>query len=75
MVYIHNNRTLNELGYRMLIPVHDEIIGEAPVENAKRCGEIVCELMIKAAAQKVSVPMKVDAEITDRWYGEEVEFD
>lgn len=75
MISIYNNEELKNLGYRMLIPVHDEIIGEAPIENAKRAGEIVCKLMIEAAAKRISVPMKVDAEITDRWYGEEVEFE
>lgn len=75
MIAIHNDLLLTEWGYRMLIPVHDEIIGEAPLENAKKCADRVCELMIQAAASKISVPMKVDAEITERWYGKEVVFD
>lgn len=75
MVAIHNDPQLTEWGYKMLIPVHDEIIGEAPMENAQKCGERVCELMIGAANSKITVPMKVDAEITERWYGKEVVFD
>lgn len=73
MIAIYNDPQLREWGYRMLIPVHDEIIGECPEENAKKCADRVCELMVKAANSKISVPMKVDAEITTKWYGKEVE--
>lgn len=63
---------LRELGYRMLLQVHDEIIGEAPKETAKQCGEIVCEVMAKVTEDTISVPMKVDAEYTERWFGEDI---
>lgn len=73
MIAIYENQELRDLGYEMLIPVHDEIIGEVPVENAKRCGEIISKLMIDAAVSRCSVPMKVDPAFFYKWYGEEVE--
>lgn len=72
MISIYENQELRDMGYEMLIPVHDEIIGEVPVENAKRCGEIISQLMIDAAKDRCSVPMKVDPAFFYKWYGEEV---
>lgn len=50
-----------------------EVIGECPIENAKKCAERVSYLMIESAKEKISVPMKCDAEITKVWYGESLE--
>jgi len=72
MVAIGQNEELKELGFRLLLTVHDELIGESPVETAKRCGEIMVDLMLKAA-NLISVPMKCDVEFTEVWYGDEVE--
>lgn len=68
MLAISRDKRLAKLGYKLLLPVHDELIGEADEKNAVECGKIVCELMIKAS--QLSVPMKVDCEITKCWYGE-----
>lgn len=72
MIAVHNDEQLREWGYRLLLQVHDELIGESPIENARKCGERICQLMVDVAKDVISVPMKVDAEITDRWYGVEV---
>ena len=72
MIAIHNDPVLKELGFHLVLQVHDEVIGECPIENAKKCAERVPELMIKAAESKISVPMKVDAEVTKVWYGESI---
>ena len=71
MVLIGNSKELEELGYKMLLTVHDEVIGEAPKEQALKCAVIIKELMLQAS-QGIQVPMAVDAEITERWYGEDV---
>ena len=60
MLLIGQNEELKQLGFRMKFPVHDEIIGECPFENRKRCGELMSSLMIQAGAEKVIVPMKCD---------------
>lgn len=72
MIKIGSNKRLRELGFRMLLTVHDEIIGEAPKETALESGEIMMQLMIEAPGDKITVPMKVEAEYTDRWFGEDI---
>lgn len=75
MCCIWNDQRLKDLGFKILITVHDEIIGECPVENAQKAAEILSEDMINSARDKVCVPMKCDAEITKAWYGEQIKFD
>lgn len=70
-ILIGKDKQLKEWGYGLLFSVHDELIGEAPLVNALKCKKRVTELMLKAA-YKVSVPMKVDMEITKKWYGEDI---
>jgi DNA polymerase I-like protein with 3'-5' exonuclease and polymerase domains len=33
MIKIHNDEVLKRLGFRLSIAVHDELIGECPIEN------------------------------------------
>lgn len=73
MIAIHNDEELKAMDCHILIPVHDELIVECPEEHAKACAERVSKLMVAAAKEKVSVPMKCDAEITYAWYGDPVE--
>lgn len=76
MLYCAQNEELTRLGFRMLFPVHDEIIAEAPKETAKRCGELMSEMMVKAAAKLCpSVPFKCDVEFLERWGGDSLECD
>ena len=39
MILVDNDERLKELGFRLLIPVHDELIAECPEENVKECSE------------------------------------
>lgn len=75
MVMIGTNQELKDLGFKMLFPVHDEIIAECPFENRKRCAEIMSKLMIAAGAEKISVPMKCDVEAFKVWYGDDIPLD
>lgn len=68
MIVVHSDKELNELGFKMLIPVHDEIIGEAPYENALRAGKRLSEIMIGVTSD-LSVPFKCDATYFLNWYG------
>ena len=72
MIKVGNDQRLKELGFRLLIPVHDELIGECPIKNAKECSERFAELMSQAASGKLEIPIKCDVEITNCWYGEKV---
>lgn len=73
MIELGKNERLKELGFRLLIPVHDEIIAECPEENIKECSELLSETMSKAAEKILEMPIKCDVEITREWYGKEVE--
>lgn len=73
MIAVGNDARLKELGFRLLIPVHDELIAECPEENAKECKERFAMLMAKAAESKLTIPIKCDVEVTKCWYGDSVE--
>lgn len=72
MIMIHNDKELNDLGFKLLVTVHDEVFGMAPTENSKRAGERLCEVMVEAAKVKCgSVKWKCDPYIVKRWYLDE----
>ena len=73
MIHINNDEIMKELDFHLLICVHDEVIGECPIENAKKASERLSQLMIEAPKGKIDIPMKVDCEITRNWYGESIE--
>ena len=72
MIELHNNERLKELGFRLLIPVHDEVIAECPEENMKECAELLAKTMSHAAEEILEMPIKCDVEITRNWYGESI---
>jgi DNA polymerase-1 len=74
MILVGNDKKLKELGFKLLLAVHDELIGECPRENAKEVAERFSLLMIEAAKDLV-VPSKCDVEITECWYGEPLQLD
>jgi DNA polymerase-1 len=72
MIELYNCQELRDLGFKMLIPVHDEIIAECPVENSARCAELMSTLMLKAG-KDLCVPLKCDTDAFYRWYGEKLD--
>ena len=72
MIELNKSERLKELGFRLLIQVHDEIIAECPEENMEECSKLLAELMSKSAETILEMPIKCDVEITKAWYGEEV---
>ena len=72
MILVGNDERLKELGFRLLIPVHDELIAECPEENVKECSERFAKLMSEAAMSRLEIPIKCDVEITRAWYGEKI---
>lgn len=75
MIKLFQNERLRELGFRMLIPVHDEIIAECPKENTKEVVELFSKIMSEAPGDKFTIPISCDVEVSDRWYGKTVEFE
>ena len=71
-VAIFNNERLKELGFRLLVPVHDEFIAECPIENAKECKELFAQCMCEAAVD-LGMPISCDVECSYAWYGDSVE--
>jgi DNA polymerase I-like protein with 3'-5' exonuclease and polymerase domains len=72
MVEIYKDKHLMELGFRLLVPVHDELLGEAPIENAEECEKLLVDAMIRAGKPECSVNMKVDTYCVKHWYSDEV---
>lgn len=72
MINIANNEELKDLGFRLLIGVHDELIGEAPIENAKRCSELLEKCMTSAGSDIIDIKQECDVEISKQWYGESI---
>ena len=68
MINVANNEELKSLGFKLLIAVHDELIGECPIENQDRCKELLSQEMINSALPEVTVPMKCDTGEFAHWY-------
>ena len=73
LISLVNNKELKDLGFKLLITVHDEILGECPKENAKRCAEILTSTMAHSLDKYCDMPFKCDAEFSKSWYGEKME--
>lgn len=58
----------SRLGARLLVPVHDELIAEAPIANAEAAAARLAYLM-EEAANFLPFGIKCDVTITYRWYG------
>lgn len=68
MLLIAKDERMKEMGFRLLLAVHDELIGEVPEEHAEEAAQRLSDLMIESALPECSVAMKCDAEITRCWY-------
>ena len=68
MIKVYRNQELRDLGFKLLIAVHDELIGECPEENKEKCKELLSQMMIESALPEVVVPMKCDADDFKAWY-------
>jgi len=70
MIGLNKNERLKELGFRLLIQIHDEVIIECPEENAKECSKLLADIMSESAETLLKMPIKCDVTITRAWYGE-----
>lgn len=75
MVKIANDPELKSLGFKMLIQVHDEIIGECKEEYAEQASKRFAYIMSHAAEEKVPIPFSSDVVIEHHWNGGDVEAD
>ena len=58
---------LDEMGYRILASVHDEIIIEHPTESADSQLKVVCHVMRQNAVWSVGCPLDVEGFVTKRY--------
>lgn len=65
---LYNSQELKDLGFHLLIPVHDELICECPIANVERCKELLSEIMCEAGKPNCNIPMKCDADAFPSWY-------
>lgn len=74
MLLIDKDKELNDLGFELLIQVHDELIGECPKENANKVANRLAFLM-SDTAQKMTegIAFPVDAYEVKNWYEDELE--
>ena len=75
MIAIYRDPKYKELDCHMIITVHDELIMEVPEANVKAGAELLTETMNRVGHSLISLPMSVDAEISDVWYGESLNTD
>lgn len=73
-IEIYKNERLKELGFKLLISIHDEYLGMCPLENVKECAELFAKCMSDAAV-KLSMPINCDVSVAKCWYGEEIALD
>jgi DNA polymerase I-like protein with 3'-5' exonuclease and polymerase domains len=59
---------LNKLGFKLLLTVHDELIGECPKENSEKVAQRLTSIMKTCIDDVSSVPFKCDADINEHWY-------
>lgn len=70
MIAIYNDPRYKELDCHMIITVHDELIMEVPEEHIKEGAELLVGAMKRVGHSLIDLPMSVDAEVNDYWYGE-----
>jgi DNA polymerase-1 len=65
MIDLHGELARRQLRARMILTVHDELLFEAPKEEAEDAGAVVRERM--ESAVKLDVPLDVDVGVAENW--------
>lgn len=68
MLKIENSPRLMEIGWHMLLQVHDEVICEGPEEHAEEALAIIKSLMAKPFENDLLVALPVDGSVGHSWY-------
>lgn len=70
MIAIYNDPRYKSLDCHMIITVHDELIMEVPEDHIKEGAGLLVGTMKRVGHSLIDLPMSVDAEVNDYWYGE-----
>lgn len=65
---LFRDKELNDLGFKLLLTVHDELIGECPKENSDAVAKRLTYVMKTCIDDVSKVPFKCDADISEHWY-------
>ena len=72
MLNIYNDKILNDLGFRLLVTIHDEVFGECPEVNKDLVRDRLVQVMVNTAKPYINVPMKCDPYCVTHWYEDEM---
>lgn len=65
---VYDDPILKQLGFRILLQIHDEFIGECPIEHAEKAADRLTEVMKNSVSDIINVPFKCDPDISTCWY-------
>lgn len=68
MLKLGGSARFRQLGWRMILQVHDEIISEGPEESKEEAMAIVLDCMQNPLDAKLLVDLTVDANMAKTWY-------
>eukprot|EP00960_Hanusia_phi_P043354 756011-Hanusia_phi.AAC.6 len=68
MLKLQEEQRIRELGWRMVMQIHDEIILEGPEETAEEVFPLVRACMEQPFDSPLSVELPVDGSIANNWY-------
>lgn len=68
MLRLHYDIELKQLGWKLLMQIHDEVIMEGPDESASVALERVKELMTHPLDDPLRLNLEVDAKVAKNWY-------
>lgn len=67
MIQVFKDERLRELGCKVLLQIHDEIIAEFPEENAKEGGDLLAQLMIDVGSDLIGIKMQCEPSLMKAW--------
>ena len=75
MVKLNHSKKLNDLGFKLLLQIHDEVIMEGPEEHVKealkevvKCMEQPWDETHRIGVHELSVALDVDAKHAKTWF-------
>eukprot|EP00457_Paulinella_chromatophora_P002195 gb/GEZN01002199.1/.p1 GENE.gb/GEZN01002199.1/~~gb/GEZN01002199.1/.p1 ORF type:complete len:806 (+),score=177.31 gb/GEZN01002199.1/:46-2418(+) len=68
MLKLHQNERFRELGWQLVLQIHDEIIAEGPTEHVQEAMIILKQCMEKPFEQDLLVDLVVDVKHAQNWY-------
>ena len=65
MIKIANNKDLKNMGTKLLLQIHDELLFECPKSHGQDAATIIKEIM--SSVWELQVPLVVDIGIGENW--------